>query len=119
VTRQCDLLNLRRSGTSEPEGHGASAPDQRGPAIVSPFYRSRKIRIELWARGYDLGRDKIRRLMRRLYDLWWIQQKDEKIGCSGARYNESYWGRSWRTREYTSRPADNPPTRGKGQVNKN
>jgi putative transposase len=29
-----------------------------------PFYGSRKIRDELWDRGYDVGRDRIRRLMR-------------------------------------------------------
>jgi putative transposase len=29
-----------------------------------PFYGSRKIRDELWSRGYDLGRDRVRRLMR-------------------------------------------------------
>jgi putative transposase len=31
-----------------------------------PFYGSRKIRNELWARGYDIGRDKVRHLMRRM-----------------------------------------------------
>ncbi len=31
-----------------------------------PFYGSRKIRNELWARGYNIGRDRLRRLMRRM-----------------------------------------------------
>jgi putative transposase len=31
-----------------------------------PFYGSRKIRNELWARGYNIGRDTVRRLTRRM-----------------------------------------------------
>jgi len=31
-----------------------------------PFYGSRKIRDELWAKGYSVCRDKVRRLMRRM-----------------------------------------------------
>ncbi len=31
-----------------------------------PFYGSRKIRNKLWAQGYDISRDKVRRLMRRI-----------------------------------------------------
>jgi putative transposase len=34
--------------------------------LAYPFYGSRKIRNELWARGYDVGRDRVRRLMRRM-----------------------------------------------------
>jgi len=32
--------------------------------LAYPFYGSRKIRNELWARGYEVGRDRVRRLMR-------------------------------------------------------
>lgn len=32
--------------------------------LAWPFYGSRKIRDELWGRGYDVGRDRVRRLMR-------------------------------------------------------
>jgi putative transposase len=34
--------------------------------LMYPFYGSRKIRNELWAKGYDIGRDRVRRLMRRM-----------------------------------------------------
>ncbi len=34
--------------------------------LAYPFYGSRKIRDELWAMGYDVGRDRVRRLMRRM-----------------------------------------------------
>ena len=34
--------------------------------LAFPFYGSRKIRNELWARGHDVGRDRVRRLMRRM-----------------------------------------------------
>jgi len=34
--------------------------------LVYPFYGSRKIRNELWIRGYEIGRDRVRRLMRQM-----------------------------------------------------
>ena len=34
--------------------------------LLYPLYGSRKIRTELWARGYNVGRDKVRRLMRQM-----------------------------------------------------
>jgi putative transposase len=34
--------------------------------LAYPFYGSRKIRNELWAKGYDAGRERVRRLMRRI-----------------------------------------------------
>lgn len=34
--------------------------------LAYPFYGSRKIRNELWARGHELGRDRMRRLMHRI-----------------------------------------------------
>ena len=34
--------------------------------LLYPFYGSRKIRNELWVRGYDVGCDRVLRLMRRM-----------------------------------------------------
>jgi putative transposase len=71
VTQQCDLLDLCRSGvyyTPTP----LSAKDMEFMRQIDeihlayPFYGSRKIRNELWAKGYDVGRDRVRRLMRRM-----------------------------------------------------
>mgnify|MGYP001448983519 CR=1 FL=1 len=71
LTQQSDLLDLCRSGvyyTPTP----LSAKDMGLMRQIDeihlayPFYGSRKIRNELWARGYDEGRGKVRRLMRRM-----------------------------------------------------
>ncbi|MDO9230716.1 MAG: IS3 family transposase [Syntrophales bacterium] len=71
VTRQCDLLDLNRSFvyyTPVP----LSAKDMELMRkideihLATPFYGSRKIRNDLWAKGYDVGRDRVRRLMRRM-----------------------------------------------------
>ncbi len=71
VTQQCDLLGINRSGiyyTPAP----LSAKDMGLMRQIDeihlayPFYGSRKIRNELWAKGYDIGRDRVRRLMRRM-----------------------------------------------------
>ncbi len=71
ITRQCELLELSRSSvyyTPVP----VSTKDLELMRQIDeihlqyPFYGSRKIRNELWQRGYDIGRDKVRRLMRRM-----------------------------------------------------
>ena len=71
VTRQCDILELSRSGiyyTPVP----VSVKDMELMRqidkihLIYPFYGSRNIRNELWVRGYDVGRDRVRRLMRRM-----------------------------------------------------
>jgi len=71
ITRQCELLELSRSGvyyTPVP----VSTKDLELMRQIDeihlqyPFYGSRKIRNELWKRGYDIGRDKVRCLMRRM-----------------------------------------------------
>lgn len=71
VTRQCEILELSRAGiyyTPVP----FSAKDIELMRQIDeihrmcPFYGSRKIRNELWDRGHDVGRDKVRRLMRRM-----------------------------------------------------
>lgn len=74
VTSQCKILELSRSGiyyTPVP----VSARDLELMRQIDeihllyplyPFYGSRNIRNELWSKGYDIGRDKVRRLMRRM-----------------------------------------------------
>jgi putative transposase len=71
VTRQCDLLDLSRSGVyytpvpvSEKDRDLLRQIDEIHMAYS--FYGSRKIRNELWVKGYDIGRDKVRSLMRRM-----------------------------------------------------
>jgi putative transposase len=71
VTRQCKLLELNRSSVyyklaplSEKDMELMRQIDEIH--LKCPFYGSRKIRDELWSKGYDLGRDKVRRLMRRM-----------------------------------------------------
>jgi len=69
VTQQCRLLNLSRSGVyyhpkpiSQKDLELMRQIDEIH--LAWPFYGSRKIRDELWGRGYDVGRDRVRRLMR-------------------------------------------------------
>jgi len=71
VTRQCEILELSRSGiyyTPVP----ISARDMELMRqideihLMYPFYGSRNIRNELCGKGYDIGRDRVRRLMRRM-----------------------------------------------------
>jgi putative transposase len=69
VTQQCRLLNLSRSGVyyqPVPISHKDLELMRQIDKIhlAWPFYGSRKIRDELWDRGYDVGRDRVRRLMR-------------------------------------------------------
>jgi putative transposase len=71
ITRQCDLLDLCRSGVYY-QAAPVSAKDLELMRQIDeihltwPFYGSRNIRNELWGRGYDVGRDRVRRLMRLL-----------------------------------------------------
>ena len=71
VTRQCDLLDLSRSFVYyTPTPLSAKEMELMRKIdeihLAYPFYGSRKIRNELWAKGYDVGRDRVRRLMRRM-----------------------------------------------------
>jgi putative transposase len=71
VTRQCDLLDLCRSSVYyKPVALSAKDLELMRQIdeihLAYPFYGSRKIRNELWARGYDVGCDRVRRLMRRM-----------------------------------------------------
>ena len=70
VTQQCTVLDLNRSGIyykpvplSESDCELMRQIDEIH--MLYPFYGSRNIRNELWSRGYKVGRDKVRRLMRR------------------------------------------------------
>jgi putative transposase len=71
MTRQCQILGLSRSGLYYMPAP-VSAKDRELMRqidkihLMYPFYGSRNIRNELWARGYDVGRDRVRRLMRRI-----------------------------------------------------
>ena len=71
LTRQCEVLDLSRSGIYYMPVP-VSAEDMKLMRqideihLMYPFYGSRKIRNELWVKGYDIGRDRVRRLMRRM-----------------------------------------------------
>jgi putative transposase len=71
VTRQCEILDLNRSGIYyKPVPLSAGEIELMRQIdeihLLYPFYGSRNIRNELWSRGYPVGRDKVRRLMRRM-----------------------------------------------------
>jgi putative transposase len=71
VTRQCELLELSRSSIYyKPVALSAKDLELMRQIdeihLAYPFYGSRKLRNELWARGHDVGRDRVRRLMRRM-----------------------------------------------------
>ena len=71
VKRQCEILELSRSGIYyNPVLLSAIDMELMRQIdeihLLYPFYGSRNIRNELWAKGYNLGRDRVRRLMRRM-----------------------------------------------------
>jgi putative transposase len=71
VTRQCKILELSRSGIYyNPASISAGDMELMRQIdeihLMYPFYGSRKIRNELWSKGYQIGRDRVRRLMRRM-----------------------------------------------------
>ena len=71
MTRQCEILELSRSGVYyTPIPLSAKDIDLMRQIddihLLYPFYGSRNIRNELWAKGYNIGRDHVRRLMRRM-----------------------------------------------------
>ena len=71
VTRQCEILELSRSGIYY-NPVPISARDMEIMRqidkihLLYPFYGSRKIRNELLGQGYNIGRDRVRRRMRRM-----------------------------------------------------
>jgi putative transposase len=71
VTRQCEILQLSRSSVyyqpapiSPKELELMRLIDEIH--LPRPFWGSRNIRTELWARGYRIGRGQVRRLMRKM-----------------------------------------------------
>ena len=71
MTRQCELLDLSRSGVYyKPVPLSAMDVELMRQIdeihLLCPFYGSRNIRNELWGKGYKIGRDRVRRLMRRM-----------------------------------------------------
>jgi len=71
VTQQCKILDLNRSGVyykpvplSETDRELMHQIDEIH--LIYPFYGSRNIRNELWAKGYNVSRGKVRRLMWRM-----------------------------------------------------
>ncbi len=55
--------------------------------MLYPFYGSRNIRNELWSRGYHVGRDKVRRLMRRMgIEALYVKPKLSRINPIHAKY---------------------------------
>jgi putative transposase len=71
VTRQCEILQLSRSGVyyqpvpiSQKELELMRLIDEIH--LARPFWGSRNIRDELWARGHHIGRGQVRRLMRKM-----------------------------------------------------
>ncbi len=71
VMRQCEILELSRSGVYyNPVPLRARELEIMRQIdeihLLYPFYGSRNIRNDLWAKGYNIGRDHVRRLMRRM-----------------------------------------------------
>lgn len=71
VTRQCEILELSRSSHYY-EPVPVSAGDLQLMRLIDeihlkyPFYGSRRLRDELRDKGYDIGRDHVRTLMRKM-----------------------------------------------------
>ena len=71
VTRQCEILDLNRSGIYYKPVPLSDADRELMRQIdeihlLYPFYGSRNIRNDLWAKGHNVSRGKVRRLMRRM-----------------------------------------------------
>ncbi len=92
VTRQCELLDLNRSGV-----YYKAVPLRVAEVelmrqideihLLYPFYGSRNIRNELWSRGYKVGRDKLSRLMRRMgIEALYVKPKLSWVNPKRAKY---------------------------------
>ena len=71
MTRQCEILELCRSSLYyEPVPISPKELELMRQIdeihLMYPFYGSRKIRDELWAKGYNVSRGRVRRLMRKM-----------------------------------------------------
>ncbi|NCB40872.1 MAG: IS3 family transposase [Erysipelotrichia bacterium] len=71
ISRQCQLLSLSRSSFYS---HNKAVSQQELDLMLAidkihlelPFYGTRKIQVELNNRGFSVGREKVRRLMRKM-----------------------------------------------------
>ncbi len=92
ITRQCEILDLNRSGVYyKPVPLSAMEMDLMRQIdeihLLYPFYGSRNIRNELWSRGHKVGRDKVRRLMRRMgIEALYIKPKLSRSNPIHAKY---------------------------------
>ena len=92
VTRQCEILDLNRSGIYyKPVPLSAVEIELMRQIdeihLLYPFYGSRNIRNELWSRGYNVGRDKVRRLMRRMgIEALYVKPKLSWMNPKHAKY---------------------------------
>jgi putative transposase len=84
LTRQCQLLDLSRSGlyylpvpVSDKEMKLMRLIDELH--LKYPFYGSRNLRNELWDRGHKVGRSHVRTLMRKM-DICALYQKPRLSG---------------------------------------
>jgi putative transposase len=92
ITRQCEILDVTRSTfyykpvpLSQAEIELMRQIDEIH--MLYPFYGSRNIRNELWSRGYHVGRDKVRRLMRRMgIEALYVKPKLSRINPIHAKY---------------------------------
>ena len=92
ITRQCEMLDLNRSGVYyKPVPLSAMETDLMRQIdeihLLYPFYGSRNIQNELCSRGYKAGRDKVRRLMRRMgIEALYIKPKLSRINPIHVKY---------------------------------
>jgi len=92
VTRQCEILDLNRSGVYyKPVPLRESDRALMRPIdeihLNYPFYGSRNIRNELCSRGYSVGRDRVRRLMRRMgIEALYVKPKLSRSNPKHAKY---------------------------------
>ena len=92
VTGQCEILDLNRSGIyykpvplSDADRDLIRQMDEIH--LLYPFYGSRNIRNELWAKGYKVSRDKVRRLMRRMgIEALYVKPKLSWMNPKHAKY---------------------------------
>lgn len=92
ITRQCQMLEVNRSTFYYKPAPLSQAEIDLMRQIdeihmLYPFYGSRNIRNELWSRGYDVGRDKVRRLMRRMgIEALYVKPKLSRLNPAHAKY---------------------------------
>lgn len=92
VIRQCQILDLNRSGVyykkvplNEADRELMRQIDEIH--LLYPFYGSRKIRNELWSKGYDVGRDRVRRLMRRMgIEALYVKPRLSRMNLEHVKY---------------------------------